>query len=176
MEPAALAKRYRSLWMGETVASLLFVGLFLRVALTSGSWSDWIVRTYSLGVVILILAQGVVWWRWKLRQLRAQQRTMPAEVLDWFERCKRLNWLLIGAFPVVVAFKWWLTGTLWPSDDTLFGLLFLGGAVLEQINYYYYQLMYDSRYDLMELRTHRRLRRGSIGKALVEQPHSSSLS
>lgn len=42
---------------------------------------------------------------------------------------------------------------------------FLGGAVLEQINYYV-QFMYDNPYDWAYLRRHRRLRRGSIAKAL----------
>jgi hypothetical protein len=31
-----------------------------------------------------------------------------------------------------------------------------------------YHLMYDSRYDWNYLRTHRRLRQGSIGKALAQ--------
>ena len=169
MEPEALAKRYRSLWMGEAVSSVLFVGVFLSVALADGRWTHWIARSYALAVVVLILAQGVIWWRWKLRQLQAGQRTMPVEVLRKFRRYQRLNWLLIGAFPAVLALKWWVTGRFWPDEDTGFGLLFLGGALLEQINYYYYQLMYDSRYDWAYLRTHRRLRPGSIGKALAEQ-------
>ena len=56
------------------------------------------------------------------------------------------------------------------STDTWLGLLFLGGAVLEQINYYYVQLMYDSAYDWAYLRTHQRLRRGTIARALDPQP------
>jgi hypothetical protein len=49
------------------------------------------------------------------------------------------------------------------------GLLFTGGALLEQINYYYTQLMYDNPYDWNYLRTHRRLRQGIIGKALAQE-------
>ncbi len=45
----------------------------------------------------------------------------------------------------------------------------MGGAVLEQINYYYYQLMYDNPYDWNYLRRERRLRRGSVAKVLERQ-------
>lgn len=57
---------------------------------------------------------------------------------------------------------------LWESSDVWVRLAFTAGALLEQINYHYHQLMYDSRYDWRYLRAHRRPRRGSIGKALAE--------
>jgi len=169
MERDALTRRYRYLWRGEVRAILVFGGLFLYYALPDGNWSNWSARTYSLAVVIIILLQGVVWWRWKLGTLQAGQRTMPVHILIWFRRFKWVNWLLIGLFPIVLWLKWWLTGSLWSSNDTWYGLLFIGGALLEQINYYYYyQLMYDTKYDWTYLRTHRRLRQGSIGKALAQ--------
>ncbi len=80
----------------------------------------------------------------------------------------KANWLLIGLFPTVLWLKWWLTNSLWSSNDTWLGLLFIGGALLEQINYYYYQLMYDNRYDLTYLRRYRQLHQGNIGKALAQ--------
>ena len=170
MTSDALARRYRSLWIGEAVSIFLFTFLYLRFALADGQWSNWIVRGYSLFVVVVILLQGTLWWVWKLRVLQAGEREVPARVLRWFRRCKWLNWLLIGLFPVVLFLKWWLTDELWSSSDAWFGTLFICGALLEQINYYYYQLMYDSRYDWQWLRTHRRLRRGNIGKALAQLP------
>jgi len=56
------------------------------------------------------------------------------------------------------------------SPDTWFGLLFLGGAVLEQIDDYYVRLMYDAAYDWAYLRQHQRLRRGTIARALDPRP------
>ncbi|MCK4470766.1 MAG: hypothetical protein KAW49_03170, partial [Anaerolineae bacterium] len=136
MERKVLARRYRYLWMGEATNILIFIVLFLYYALIDGKWSNWIARTYSLTVVIIILLQGVMWWRWKLCTLQAGQRIMPLRILIRFRRFKWVNWLLIGLFPVVLWLKWWLTDSFWSSNDTWLGLLFMGGAFLEQINYY----------------------------------------
>ena len=168
MEREALERRYRSLWTGEAAAILVFVALFLYRALSDGQWANWVARTYSLAVVIMILLQGIIWWRWKIRILQAGQRTMPARILVWFRRFRWINWLLIGLFPLVLWLTWRFTGLLWSSRDTWLGLFFIGGALLEQINYYYTQLMYDNPYDWNYLRTHRRLHQGSIGKALAQ--------
>jgi hypothetical protein len=168
MDRHKLAKRYRSLWTGEAASILLFVTLFLYYALADGQWRNWIVRTYSLTVVIFILLQGVAWWMWKLRILKAGQRMMPTVILKRFALFRQANWFLICLFPLVFILKWLVTNSLWSTKDVWLGSLFLVGALLEQINYYYYQLMYDNRYDWAYLRQHRRLRRGSIGKALAQ--------
>ncbi|MCB0077558.1 MAG: hypothetical protein KDD73_09025 [Anaerolineales bacterium] len=169
MNRQKLAKRYRSLWLGETTSSLLFIALFLNYALADGDWRNWIVRGYSLAVVLLILLQGIVWWRWKLRVLKADQPTIPPNILRGFAGFRTVNWSLIALFPLVVAAKWAVTHELWPSTDLLIGSLVMVGALLEQINYYHYQLMYDNAYDWDYLRRNRRLRQGNIGKALSQQ-------
>ncbi len=166
MNKEALRKRYQALWTGEAAAIIVFVSFLLWFAYRDGQWQKWIIRTYSLGVVILILIQGIVWWRWKLHILRNNQRLIPEHVLKSFLFWRRTNWWLIGSFPLVVVVATKLTAQSLLSADTFIGLLILGGAVLEQINYYYVQLMYDSAYDWAYLRTHRRLRRGTIAKAL----------
>jgi hypothetical protein len=51
--------------------------------------------------------------------------------------------------------------------DLVVGSLAIVGALLEQINDYYVQLMYDFAQDRAYVRRHRRLRRGSIGRALA---------
>lgn len=161
-----LARRYRYLWTGELFAAVLFPVLLFWFAARDGAWRSWLGRGYAVAVVSVILLQGVVWWRWKLQLLRAGRRTMPLPVLAVYRRLRSLNWLLIALFPVVLLLRWVLIGRAPLATDTWLGLLFLGGAALEQINYYYVQLMYDNPYDWAELRRHRRLRRGSIAKAL----------
>ncbi|MCL4267833.1 MAG: hypothetical protein KJ069_31995 [Anaerolineae bacterium] len=168
MDKETLQKRYQYLWTGEAFSAILFAAFLLWFAYQEGVWQKWIIRTYSLGIVILILIQGIVWWRWKLRLLRNNQRRMPAHVLNSFLFWRRTNWWLIGGFPLVVVIATQLTAQSVISTDVLFGLLILGGAMLEQINYYYVQLMYDSSYDWTYLRTHHRLRRGTIAKAFDE--------
>lgn len=168
MDEVSLRRRYGYLWTGEAFAAILFVTLFLWAAYQDGVWQRWVVRGYSLALVVLILMQGMVWWRWKLRLLRDNQRHMPAPVLTAYRIWRRINWWLLGCFPLVVLLTTVLTNQPFLSADTVYGLFILGGAILEQINYYYVQLMYDSAYDWAHLRTHRRLRRGTIGKALNE--------
>lgn len=166
MNKDMLRKRYRYLWTGEALAATVFIVFLLYSVYQDGVWQRWIARSYSLGVVILILLQGIVWWHLKGRLLTENQRRMPLSVLSSFLVCRYLNWILIGLFPLVVAITTQLTQQPRVSIDTVFGLLILAGAMLEQINYYYVQLMYDSAYDWAYLRTHRRLRRGTIAKAL----------
>lgn len=176
MTQDALRKRYTYLWTGEATAACVFAMLLLWSAYRDGVWQHWLARGYSVGVVIVILLQGIVWWRWKLRLLDMHQRHMPAHVLHAFVRWRRINWLLIGLFPLVVVLATRFTQQPLVSRDTWLGLLFLVGAVLEQINYYYVQLMYDSAYDWSYLRTHRRLRRGTVAKALDGVPSSTQRS
>lgn len=148
---------------------MLFVAVLLWSIYQDGIWQQWIARTYSLGVIIVILAQGIVWWRLKLRLLDTNQRQMPAPILRSFLFWRRMNWLLISCFPLVVVLAAQVADQPIISTDTVFGVLLLGGALLEQFNYYYVQLMYDSPYDWAYLRAHRRLRRGTIAKALDAQ-------
>jgi hypothetical protein len=148
----------------------MFPVLLLWFAARDDAWSDWFGRGYAVAIVSCLLLQGVAWWRWKLRLLREGRRTMPLPVLAVYRRLRSLNWLLMGLFPAVLLLSRVLAGRPPPAADTWLGLLFLGGAVLEQVNYYYVQLMYDNPYDWAELRRHRRLRRGSIAIALDPQP------
>lgn len=162
-------RRYRSLWTGEAISSALFTFLFFYFALRHGQWQTWVLRGYSLAVVLSILLQGVSWWRWKQYILAQGTRTMPAHIVDRFRRLRTLNWLLIAGYPLAVLVKVWISGETAFSRDFWFGLLILGGAVLEQINYYYVQLMYDNPYDWNYLRSQRRLRRGTIAKVLARR-------
>ena len=168
MNTAALAKRYRYLWTGEAGSAALFSSLLIMSAVWGNSWVHWIARAYSVGVVVWILMQAVVFWRWKLRLLAQEERTLPAPVVLRFRWFKSLNWILIGAFPLIVLVEWLATDRRLSKVDVGLGLIFLLGAILEQINYYHYQLMYfDSRYDWRYLMQNKRLRIGSIGKMLT---------
>lgn len=164
-----LARRYTVLWTGELFSAIMFPALLLWFAARDGAWINWAGRIYAVMLVSYLLFQGVAWWRWKLRLLRAGQRTMPPGVLAVYRRLRQTNWLLVGLFPAVLLAVWAFTGQAPPAADLWIGLLILVGAVLEQINYYYVQLMYDNPYDWAYLRRERRLRRGSIAKALAPE-------
>lgn len=49
------------------------------------------------------------------------------------------------------------------------GLLANGFAVLEDINYYHTQLMYDNKYDLKYLIRNQSLKKASLAKNLTEK-------
>jgi hypothetical protein len=167
MSKRALQRRYTYLWTGETMSALLFTVLLLYFAYRDGAWQHWIARTYSLGVLILVLIQGSVWWRLKLRCLRRKQRYLSPHILNSYRRWRRINWWLIGGFPGVVVIAAQITRQPFLSADTGFGLIFWAGAILEQINYYYYQLMYDSPHDWAFLRRYRRLKQGAIARFIT---------
>jgi hypothetical protein len=171
MSKRALQRRYTYLWTGEIVSALLFAGLLCYFAYRDGVWQHWIARSYSLGVLILILIQGSFWWRLKLRLLRRKQRSISPHTLNSYRRWRRINWLLISSFPLIVVIAAQITLQPLISADTRFGLLFFTGAILEQINYYYYQLMYDSPQDWAFLRKHRRLKQGAIARAMTPVNH-----
>jgi hypothetical protein len=161
-----LRKRYRTLWQGEAAAIVAALALFIYYA-RGDAWINWFIRTYALAVVIVILLQGVAWWLWKLRVLDSGERTMPAHVLRQYRAFRNLNWLLIALLPLVLWAKRLITGALAFDADFWVGLLIWIGAILEQINYYYVQLMYDNPYDWAYLRRHRRLRPGTVAKAMA---------
>ena len=168
MDPATLARRYRYLWAGEALSAIIFVVLLVASAAREGTWVNWIARAYGVGIVVWILVQAVVFWRWKSRLLAQGQRTLPAEVVLRFRFFKYLNWILIAAFPFVVLVEWLVAGRRISPLDIGLGMLFLLGAIVEQINYYHYQLMYfDSRYDWRYIKLHKRFRLGSIARMLT---------
>lgn len=166
MDKNTLARRYTSLWTGEITSATLFAALLLWSALRDNHWQHWLVRGYSVSVVIFILIQGTVWWRWKLHVLKQNQRTIPESVLRRYRMWRTINWGLIACFPLVVFAALSLADQPASSLDKWLGLLFWLGAILEQINYYYVQLMYNSRYDWQYVKTQRRLRTGTVAKAL----------
>lgn len=87
----ALRKRYTYLWTGETVAATLFAALLLWSVWNDGVWQHWVARGYSVGVVVVILAQGVAWWRLKLRLLQQNQHQIPLATLRIFQQWRRIN-------------------------------------------------------------------------------------
>jgi hypothetical protein len=173
MSKDALRRRYHYLWTGEILSAFLFTGLLFWFAFQDGAWQRWVARTYSLSIVILILMQGVFWWRLKLRLLRHRKYSIPSSVLRSYRIWRRINWLLIGGFPLIAILAAQITFQPILSTDTGFGLLLLGGAILEQINYYYYQLMYDSPNDWAYLGKQSRPKKGAIARAFYQSNRSN---
>jgi hypothetical protein len=157
----ALARRYRYLWRGELVAAGGFLLAFVVYVPLERPWPDWILRASGLFILLVLLVEGAFWWRGRLSDLEALRRQPSSSTLQAFRILRTANWLLIAIFPALVA--WRMT---WsrppPAADPRWGIALAVGALLEQVNYFHYQLSYGYGLDFWYLRRYRRLRRGHV--------------
>ena len=132
----------------------------------SGDPVSWELRGAALAVVSFILLQGAVYWHLKSTALR-ERLPLPSSFFFAYGFFRAANWLLIAAIAALAA-----TRNALPAD-----LLWTAGllvfAVLEQINYYYYQLMYDTGAALSYVRRNGRLRKAALGLDLVRSPRGA---
>lgn len=161
----ALVRRYRYLWTGELVAAAAFLLLFLIYVPLEQPWPSWILRVYGLAILLFLLGQGAFWWRGLLLDIQAHRRNPTLATLRVFERLRRINWVAIAGFPLLAV---WRATASEPTStaDLGWGIALATAALIEQINYYHYQLSYGYGQDLWYLRRHRRLRRGNIARHL----------
>ena len=159
-----LARRLRSLWTLELFDSFFLPG----VLLLSSCQLDQALGLFSASSAALVawlLWQGSAYWWLKLRALRQGTR-IPAETLRSFRVLRPVNWVLIGLVPVLLV----VSGLVGPGISSLLDLVagagFYSLAVLEQVNYYHYQLMYDCPPDWRTLVERKRLMRSSLARAL----------
>lgn len=129
---------------------------------------DWTMRLVPMLLVSCILLQGALYW-----QLKQQVVGLRHRLPDYFPRLYRsfqyLNVLMIVGAAGFIAVK---TGGGTTTADLGWAWGLLGFAVLEQINYYHYQLMYDTGRSFAYLRRNGRLRRAALGLDLARKPIS----
>lgn len=137
----------------------------LLPAVIAWSWWDrggdvaWGLRLAALALLAYILIQGTFYWHLKLRSLEGQT-PLPSYFRGVFTGFKWSNLVAIGALlasPLLVD----RTSVSGPDLGWTAGLL--AGAVLEHINYYHYQLMYDTRASFGHLLRNGRLRKAALG-------------
>lgn len=95
----------------------------------------------------LLLIEGAAYWAAKLHRLNARHPHLPA--LPAFRAARTANPLLLAAALLATGYAAVTTPgrTSWP------GLAFALFAILEHINYFHLQLMYDTPTDLRRLRS-----------------------
>ena len=169
----ALIKRLRYLWTGELFSAFFLPAVAIFVARMLGQPMS-LFAIYGAALVAWLLLQGTAYWLLKLRAVQTNS-DIAGKHLRWFAAFKRMNWALIALLPALLAIKA-LGGTPFRSGiDVVVGLGFYVLAVLEQVNYYHYQLMYDYRSDLRRLRRDKRLKRSSLYRALERLDHRGDL-
>ncbi len=157
-------KRLRYLWTWELFDSFFLPAVVLFLARTRQKGLG-VFALYSTALVTWILWQGVAYWRFKLRAVKTETE-IPARALRGFERLRSVNWCLIGLLPLVLIGKGFAGSVFSSGLDLTVGLGFYVLAILEQINYYHYQLMYDCPADWRYLLTHYRLKRSKLYRDL----------
>jgi hypothetical protein len=125
----------------------------------SASPVAWGMRGAALVLVSYIVLQGVLYWHLKLRSV-VQRQPFPAYFQPLFRGFQYSNVLLITAAAALIAA---INGTAASAADLMWSYGLLAFAVLEQINYYHYQLMYDTRAGFAYLRRNGRLRKAALG-------------
>lgn len=117
----------------------------------------WDIRVAALALVSYLLLQGAGYWQLKLNTI-AQRQPLPAFFQPLYRFFQYSNVVLIIGVAAFIA-----AHDTASSDDLLWSYGLLAFAVAEQINYYHYQLMYDTSAAFAYLRRNGRLRKAALG-------------
>lgn len=162
-----VAERFAYLYRGElfTVVTILPLSWFgnrvfprLQLFELSAFWM-------SLFLFELLLIQGAWYWYSKSRHLKKEGTSITREpVVRRLRHCRVINLALI----VLTACAFGIDWIRFQSELPVYGIritLFLYiFAILEYINYFHIQLMYDNRSDVQYLIRNRRLKRSALNK------------
>lgn len=141
----------------ELLFGLAFPALFCYYWQKSGEPVAWGMRGAALALISYILLQGALYWHHKLQTV-ARRQPWPA----YFKPLYRFfNYSNLVAIVAVAAFLAFNNGSA-SAADLAWSWGLLAFAVLEQINYYHWQLMYDTRAGFAYLRRNGRLRKAAL--------------
>jgi len=157
--------RMKYLRNAEAFCSLALPAILCYDWRKSGDPVAWEMRAAALMLISYVLLQGVLYWHLKLQSV-VQRQPLPTYFQPLYRFFKHSNWLVIAA---VAAFIWAMNDAGAWTEDLTWSYGLLAFAVLEQINYYYYQLMYDTRAAFAYLRRNGRLRKAALGLDLKRQ-------
>lgn len=151
-------------WIRRRLRSLVVLELFnipLQAALWFGVTGLPVTVPNAVGFALfaLFLVEGAAYWLAKLRRLAAPGTPLPG--VRAFAALRVINMPVLAAG---VLFTLWATVDD-PGSASVPGLCFALFAVLEHVNYFHTQLMYDTAEDRRHLRAHG-LRRAHLARDL----------
>lgn len=159
---ADLAGRLRYLRNAEALIAVVLPAALAVHWISAGEQIAWPLRAAGLALVAALLLQGALYWHLKLASMTSRTGLPP-----WFgplytalRRANLVAFGVVATWIVVAAY----TGT--PRADVGWSAALLAFAVLEHVNYYRWQLMYDTRRDLRALWRRKGLRRAALGEDL----------
>jgi hypothetical protein len=154
-----LNKRFNYLRGVEALAAVVLPIIFILDWRKSATGVHWPLGLSALLSVSYLLVQGALYWQLKHSALSASA-PLPSYFARLFKAFKVSNFVLLGGvalgFAIQIVSGGWNTQLAWPLGIFLF-------AVLEHINYYYYQLMYDTSASVRYVLHNRRLRKAALG-------------
>ncbi|MFI6800060.1 hypothetical protein [Streptosporangium canum] len=153
------------LWVQRRLRSLVWLELFnipLQAVVWFGVVGFPVTAGNSVGFALfaLLLLEGAGYWSAKLRQITTRNRVLPGA--GAFLVARRGNVAVLVAGLLFIAW----TVMIDPGAGSWPGLGFGLFAVLEHVNYFHVQLMYDTAEDLRYLRS-RGLRRAHLARDLA---------
>jgi hypothetical protein len=160
---ADLAARLRYLRNAEAAIALVLPAAIVMHWTSDGAPVAWPLRALALALVSALLIQGALYWHLKLRSVQTGSG-LPPWFAPLYRGLRRANVAAFALYGGVFAFA--ATRGLPPADLAWSGALFVF-AVLEHVNYYHRQLMYDNAHDVRALLKRRRLRRAALGTDLA---------
>ncbi len=142
-----------------------FINIFLMpvclyITLASLNIRHWQPYAYSMFVICVILAQGVIYWHLKLQIIRRDETSLPHYFYKVFPLFKRLNVILLAIY--LLLFFLGKTTSLVNFQVSVGSSAIYLFAILEYINYYYFQLSHDNMNDIRFLLEHRKIRRSPL--------------
>jgi hypothetical protein len=150
---------------GMNVVMFLGILLYLHIQFIS---LHLVFLSYGLILMCFILAQGTWYWRKKRMVLEGKSES-HLDILKKFRILKRYNIYGMIFMPFVLILQWFISGQHFVPEQLLGWAIFANiFAVLEHINYYHTQLMYDNRHDINFLLKNRSLKKASLFKDLRE--------
>jgi len=161
--PHRLLERLTYLRSREALAAVVLPALIVWTWWNKGGDIAWGLRCAALLLFAAILLQGTLYWHLKLGQV-AHDRPLPSWFRALFCAFKWSNLTAIGA---MLAGLLLLDRQAVSEADLGWAAALLAGAALEQVNYYHYQLMYDTREAFAYLRRNRRLRKAALSIDLM---------
>lgn len=168
MSKTRLIKRLKWYYPTERFHTYITFPVLLLYLLFTNPIRNMILLSYGLIVCIVILYQGQLYWKLKLDRLTGKQINQD-ENIRFFNKSKRLNWLLISCMLPVLLFQLYIQKWNFESNDMFYwGILANVFAILEHINYYYIQLMVDNKYDVQYVLKNKKLKKASLAKDLIE--------
>ncbi len=157
-----LSKRFNYLRVSEAALAIVLPAAFTAYWRTSAPGLNWPLAIAALLLVSYLLVQGASYWHLKHRAI-TKAASLPGFFGPLFGLFKKTNVVLLGVFAAALLLQirsaGWSASLAWPTGLFAF-------AVLEHINYYHYQLMYDTSRSMRYVTHNRRLRRAALGTDL----------